>query len=69
MAASSHGQRNQRIADQREAGVRPVGSRPGLSWRASLRQQAESMLAVDFFTVETIALRRLTRFRMPSREV
>jgi hypothetical protein len=30
-----------------------------LSWRAFLRQQAESMLAVDFFTVETVSLRRL----------
>jgi len=42
-----------------EAGIGPAGERPGLSWRTFLRQQAESMLAVDFFTVETIALRRL----------
>jgi putative transposase len=43
----------------REAGIGPAGERPGLSWRAFLRQQAQSMLAVDFFTVETISLQRL----------
>ena len=43
----------------REAGLGPAGSRSSLSWRAFLRQQAQSMLAVDFFTVETIALQRL----------
>ena len=31
----------------------------GLSWRAFLRAQAHSMLAVDFFTVETVRLKRL----------
>ena len=41
------------------AGLGPAGSRGGLSWRAFLRAQAQSMLAVDFFTVETIALQRL----------
>ena len=43
----------------RRAGLGPAGSRGGLSWRAFLRAQAQSMLAVDFFTVETIALKRL----------
>jgi putative transposase len=43
----------------REAGLGPAGERSGLSWRAFLRQQAQSMLAVDFFTVETISLQRL----------
>jgi putative transposase len=43
----------------RQAGLGPAGSRGGLSWRAFLRAQAQSMLAVDFFTVETIALKRL----------
>ncbi len=43
----------------RDAGLGPAGSRSGLSWRAFLRQQAQSMLAVDFFTVETISLQRL----------
>jgi len=40
------------------AGLRPAPRRPGPSWRDFLRQQAASMLACDFFTVETIALRR-----------
>jgi hypothetical protein len=43
----------------RQDGIGPSGERGGLCWRAFLRQQAQSMLAVDFFTVETIALRRL----------
>ncbi len=43
----------------REAGIGPAGERGGLSWRAFLRAQAQSILAVDFFTVETIALQRL----------
>ena len=42
-----------------QADLGPAGQRGGLSWRAFLRQQARSMLAVDFFTVETIALQRL----------
>jgi putative transposase len=43
----------------RKAGIGPAGHRGGLSWQAFLRQQAQSMLAVDFFTVETISLQRL----------
>jgi len=43
----------------REAGLGPASTRSGLSWRAFLRAQAKSMLAVDFFTVETISLQRL----------
>jgi putative transposase len=43
----------------RQAGLGPASSRSGLSWRAFLRAQAKSMLAVDFFTVETISLQRL----------
>jgi transposase InsO family protein len=43
----------------REAGLGPAGERVGLSWREFLRAQAQSMLAVDFFTVETIRLQRL----------
>jgi putative transposase len=38
----------------RQAGLGPAGELSGLSWRAFLRAQAASMLAVDFFTVETI---------------
>jgi transposase InsO family protein len=43
----------------RQAGIGPAGERGGLSWRAFLRAQAGSMLAVDFLTVETISLHRL----------
>lgn len=43
----------------REEGIGPAGERPGLSWRVFLRQQAKSTLAVDFFTLETVSLRRL----------
>jgi putative transposase len=43
----------------RDAGLGPAGNRGGLSWRMFVRQQAQSMLAVDFFTVETISLQRL----------
>jgi putative transposase len=43
----------------REAGLGPVGERAGLSWRTFLRAQGASILAVDLFTVETIALQRL----------
>jgi putative transposase len=42
-----------------QEGLGPAGSRSGLSWRAFLRAQAKSMLAVDFFAVETISLQRL----------
>jgi putative transposase len=40
------------------AGSGPAPRRTGPSWRQFLRQQAASMLACDFFTVETISLRR-----------
>jgi transposase InsO family protein len=43
----------------REAGLGPVGTRRGMSWRAFVRAHRESLLAVDFFTVETIWLQRL----------
>jgi putative transposase len=43
----------------RRAGLGPAGERSGLSWRAFLRAQAASMLAVDFFTVESVSLQRL----------
>jgi transposase len=39
------------------AGLRPAPRRSGPSWRDFLRQQAASLLACDFFIVETIALR------------
>jgi transposase InsO family protein len=43
----------------RQAGLGPAGERGGLSWRAFLRAQAKSVLAVDFFTVETVSLQRV----------
>jgi putative transposase len=43
----------------RQAGLGSAGERSGLSWRAFLRAQTASMLAVDFFTVETVSLQRL----------
>jgi putative transposase len=43
----------------KDAGLGPAGERSGLSWRDFLRAQAQSMLAVDFFTVETVSLQRL----------
>lgn len=39
-------------------GVGPAPSRSGPSWRQFLRHQATTMLACDFFTVETLSLRR-----------
>jgi len=42
-----------------QGGLGPTGERAGLSWRAFLRAQAQSMVAVDFFTVETLSLQRL----------
>lgn len=41
------------------AGLGPAPRRPGLSWQSFLRGQAAGMLACDFFTVETVLLRRL----------
>jgi transposase InsO family protein len=43
----------------RQAGVSPAGARAQLSWRDFLRAHADSMIACDFFTVETLWLGRL----------
>jgi transposase InsO family protein len=43
----------------REKGLGPAGTRGGMSWREFLRAHRRGMLAVDFFTVETIWLQRL----------
>ena len=45
-----------------EAGLGPAGQRGGLSWREFIRHQAKSMIACDFFAVDTIALRRIYVF-------
>jgi putative transposase len=41
------------------AGLQPAPRRQAVSWPAFLRRQAASLLACDFFTVETVSLRRL----------
>jgi putative transposase len=41
------------------AGLEPAPRRSGPSWREFLHQQAATTLACDFFTVETISLRRV----------
>ncbi len=41
------------------AGLEPAPRRGAVSWPAFLRRQAASLLACDFFTVETVTLRRL----------
>jgi hypothetical protein len=43
----------------RHASLGPVGTRGGTTWRAFVRAHRHSMLAVDFFAVETIWLQRL----------
>ena len=42
-----------------EADLGPVGQRGGLAWREFIRRQARSMIACDFFTVDTVSLRRI----------
>jgi putative transposase len=41
------------------AGVDPAPERSARTWRQFLRAQAASVLAVDFFTVDTVLLQRL----------
>jgi hypothetical protein len=43
----------------REEQLGPAGKRRGPSWREFLRAQANSVIAVDFFSVDTVWLRRL----------
>ena len=43
----------------REEQLGPAGKRKGPSWREFLRAEAQSIVAVDFFTVDTVWLQRL----------
>ena len=43
------------------AGVDPAPKRSAVSWRQFLRAQAEGVLAVDFFTVDTVFLQAAVR--------
>jgi transposase InsO family protein len=43
----------------RAAGFGPSGTRRGITWREFVRVHRHSLLAVDFFTVETLWLQRL----------
>jgi putative transposase len=43
----------------REEQLGPAAKRKGPSWREFLRAQAKSVIAVDFFTVDTVWLQRL----------
>src|SRR5262245_18985747 len=43
----------------RQAGLGPAGGRRGMTWREFIRVHRHSLLAVDFFTVETIRLQWL----------
>jgi putative transposase len=42
-----------------ERGLGPAGQRGGTAWREFIRSQAHSMIACDFFTVDTVTLRRI----------
>src|SRR6266581_3298794 len=46
----------------RRNGIEPVPRRAQLSWREFLRQQAAGIVECDFFTVDTVWLRRLYVF-------
>jgi len=46
-------------ASLRRHGIDPSPGRTGLTWSEFLRSQASSLLACDFFTVDTVLLRRL----------
>ena len=43
----------------KDAGIDPAPTRSGQAWRAFLNAQAKTILAADFFHVDTVFLRRL----------
>jgi len=47
------------MADPQRRGHRPRTRRTGQTWRAFLAGQAKTILAADFFHVDTVFLRRL----------
>ena len=47
------------MADLKDAGIDPAPRRSGQTWRAFLTRQAKTILAADFFHVDTVFLRRL----------
>ena len=51
--------RQYRLDDPAEGRHRPAPRRSAETWRAFLRAQASGIIACDFFTVETVLLRRL----------
>jgi putative transposase len=48
-----------RVVHLQRAGVDPAPKRSTVSWRQFLRAQANGVLAVDFFTADTVFLKRL----------
>ena len=48
------------MADLQGRGIDPAPRRSGQTWRAFLQAQAKTILAVDFFHVGTVFLRRLS---------
>jgi len=48
-----------RLDHLQRAGVDPAPQRTAVSWRQLLRAQAKGVLAVDFFAVDTVFLKRL----------
>src|SRR5207302_8395833 len=43
----------------RRAGLPPAGRRSGLTWKRFLAAHAKTLVATDFFTVDTVFLKRL----------